>query len=187
MLPEARYDDRTSLLMRELGELTGWSPKKLQHIAEGYTGTMGAYVLAAGDALTRAFGNYGSKPSFRADEIPLLRTVYQGSAPARSSQAMTDFYKLLEQVNSLQATINRYRKEGRYEDATELLQENRQALSGRQQLNAAQKQFRALRNEMQLIMRDRTLTAEGKRERIDRLLARRNNLASQMIHRFEMQ
>ncbi|GAA4493425.1 LPD38 domain-containing protein [Pseudaeromonas paramecii] len=185
--PEARYDDRTSLLMRELGELTGWSPKKLQHIVEGYTGTMGAYVLAAGDALTRAFGNYGSKPSFRADEIPLLRTVYQGSAPARSSQAMTDFYKLLEQVNSLQATINRYRKEGRYEDATELLQENRQALAGRQQLNAAQKQFRALRNEMQLIMRDRTLTAEGKRERVDRLLARRNNLASQMIHRFEMQ
>lgn len=187
VLPEARYDDRTSLLMRELGELTGWSPKKLQHIVEGYTGTMGAYVLAAGDALTRAFGNYGSKPSFRADEIPLLRTVYQGSAPARSSQAMTDFYKLLEQVNSLQATINRYRKEGRYEDATELQQENRQALAGRQQLNAAQKQFRALRNEMQLIMRDRTLTAEGKRERIDRLLARRNNLASQMIHRFEMQ
>lgn len=184
VLPEARYDEQTSLLMRELGELTGFSPKKLQHLVEGYTGTIGAYVLGAGDMLARRMGDYGESASLRADQIPLLRTVYQGSAPARSSQAMSDYYDMLGQVSELYSTIRQYQKEGRTEDARKLIEENRAELAKRPALTTAQKQFRALRNEMELINRSKILTADQKRERLDRLLERRNNLASKLVSRF---
>lgn len=51
---EARYNEQTSLLMRELEEISGLSPKQLEHLLIGYTGTMGSYVMAAADGLIRA-------------------------------------------------------------------------------------------------------------------------------------
>ena len=182
--PEARYDERTSLLMRELGQITGLSPKKLEHIVTGYTGTIGAYVMGAGDAIVRASGDYGAAPAIRADQIPVLKSIYQGSAPAKSSQAMTDFYQLLDEANQVYSTIRQYQKEGRMGDAQEMLEENRNKLAGRKTMTNAQKQFRQIRNEMELIQRDRNLNSDEKRERIDRLLSKRNNFAAKLIKRF---
>lgn len=183
--PEARYDEQTSLMMRELGELTGMSPKKLEHVISGYTGTMGGYVMAMGDSIVRATGDYGDSPALRADQIPILKSVYQGSAPAKATQAMQDFYQMVDEANQVYATILQYRKEGRFDDANALLDENRDKLAGRKTLNKAQLQFRALRNEMSLIQRDKLLNSEQKRDRLDRLLKRRNDFAAQLISRFE--
>jgi hypothetical protein len=182
--PEARYDERTSLLMRELGQITGLSPKKLEHIVTGYTGTMGGYVMAMGDGLVRMMGDYGDAPAIQASQIPMLKSIYQGDGPAKSSQAMTDFYQLLDESNQIYATIRQYNKEGRTDDARELLDENRTKLAGRKSMSHAQKQFTALRNEITLIQRDRILNSDEKRQRIDKLLARRNNMASNLMQRF---
>lgn len=182
--PEARYDERTSLLMREFGQITGLSPKKLEHIVTGYTGTIGAYVVGICDAIVRASGDYGAAPAIRADQIPVLKSIYQGSAPAKSSQAMTDFYQLLDEANQVYSTIRQYQKEGRMGDAQEMLEENRNKLAGRKTMTNAQKQFRQIRNEMELIQRDRNLNSDEKRERIDRLLSKRNNFAAKLIKRF---
>ena len=45
---EARYNEQTSLMMREL-ESPGYVTQKLEHLLIGYTGTMGSYVMAAAD------------------------------------------------------------------------------------------------------------------------------------------
>ncbi|MDD2341425.1 MAG: hypothetical protein PHV54_00865 [Tolumonas sp.] len=185
VLPEARYDNNTSLLMRNLGELTGFSPKRLEHIVLGYTGTMGAYVMGLSDMIVHAVGDYGQSPAIRADQIPLIKAVYQGTSPARNTQAMQDFYSLLNEANQLYATVKEYRKEGRDEDATKLFNENQKTISTRKALNNAQLQFRAIRNEMALIERDKLLDSDQKRERIDALLKRRNNMAAQLVTRFE--
>ncbi|HHY0315029.1 TPA: LPD38 domain-containing protein [Yersinia enterocolitica] len=42
LMAGARYNDQTSLLMREIGEATNMSPKMLDHIVMGYTGSLGA-------------------------------------------------------------------------------------------------------------------------------------------------
>ncbi|WP_395756051.1 hypothetical protein OT793_17715 [Edwardsiella ictaluri] len=57
MLSGARYDQRTSLLARQAGEQFGWSPKKIDHLITGYTGTLGAYVLGAMDIVLRGMGS----------------------------------------------------------------------------------------------------------------------------------
>ncbi|WP_439830962.1 LPD38 domain-containing protein [Aeromonas caviae] len=177
---EARYNEQTSLLMRELGELTGFSPKQLEHLVIGYTGTMGSYVMAAADGLIRA-ARPGESASWRADEIPLVKAVYRGTGPAKSTQHMEEFYRMLNEVNQLKRTVDQYRSEGLTEKVNELLEEQGGILKSRRSLSRTQQQIRVVRNKIELIQRDRTLTAEEKRRRIDEMLARRNDLVYQAV------
>ncbi len=179
---EARYNEQTSLLMRELGELTGFSPKQLEHLVIGYTGTMGSYVMAAADGLIRA-ARPGESASWRADEIPLVKAVYRGTGPAKSTQHMEEFYRMLNEVNQLKRTIDQYRSEGLTDKASELLEEQGGILKSRRSLSRTQQQVRVVRNKIELIQRDRTLAAEEKRRRIDEMLARRNDLVYQAVNK----
>lgn len=179
---EARYNEQTSLLMRELGELTGFSPKQLEHLVIGYTGTMGSYVMAAADGLIRA-ARPGESASWRADEIPLVKAVYRGTGPAKSTQHMEEFYRMLNEVNQLKRTVDQYRSEGLTDKANELLEEQGGILKSRRSLSRTQQQVRVVRNKIELIQRDRTLAAEEKRRRIDEMLARRNDLVYQAVNR----
>ncbi|WP_421213449.1 LPD38 domain-containing protein [Aeromonas dhakensis] len=179
---EARYNEQTSLLMRELGELSGFSPKQLEHLVIGYTGTMGSYVMAAADGLIRA-ARPGESASWRADEIPLVKAVYRGTGPAKSTQHMEEFYRMLNEVNQLKRTVDQYRSEGLTDKANELLDEQGGILKARRSLSRTQQQVRVVRNRIELIQRDRTMNAEEKRQRIDELLARRNDLVYQAVNK----
>ena len=179
---EARYNEQTSLMMRELGETLGMSPKKLEHLLIGYTGTMGSYVMAAADGLIRA-SRPGESASWRADEIPLVKAVYRGTGPAKSTQHMEEFYRMLNEVNQLKRTVDQYRSEGLTDKANELLEEQGGILKSRRSLSRTQQQVRVVRNKIELIQRDRTMAAEEKRRRIDELLARRNDLVYQAVNK----
>ncbi len=176
---EARYNEQTSLLMRELCELSGFSPKQLEHLVIGYTGTMGSYVMAVADGLIRA-ARPGESASWRADEIPLVKAVYRGTGPAKSTQHMEEFYRMLNEVNQLKRTVDQYRSEGLTEKANELLDEQGGILKLRRNLSRTQQQIRVVRNRIELIQRDKTMGVEEKRQRIDELLARRNNVVYQV-------
>lgn len=178
---EARYNEQTSLLMRELGELSGLSPKQLEHLVIGYTGTIGSYVMAAADGLIRG-AQPGESASWRADEIPLVKAVYRGTGPAKSTQHMEEFYRMLNEVNQLKRTVNQYRSEGLTDKANELLEEQGGILKSRRSLSSTQQQVRVVRNKIELIQRDRTMTAGEKRRRIDELLDRRNGLVYQAVN-----
>ncbi|MFL9704671.1 LPD38 domain-containing protein [Aeromonas veronii] len=182
VMAEARYDEQTSLLMRELGELSGFSPKQLEHLVIGYTGTIGSYVMATADGLIRA-SRPGESASWRADEIPLVKAVYRGTGPAKSTQHMEEFYRMLSEVNQLKRTVDQYRSEGLDDKANELLEEQGGILKSRRSLSRTQQQVRVVRNKIELIQRDRTMNAEEKRKRIDELLARRNDLVYQAVNK----
>ncbi|MFQ1691272.1 LPD38 domain-containing protein [Aeromonas veronii] len=179
---EARYNEQTSLLMRELGELSGFSPKQLEHLVIGYTGTIGGYVMATADGLIRA-SRPGESASWRADEIPLVKAVYRGTGPAKSTQHMEEFYRMLSEVNQLKRTVDQYRSEGLDDKANELLEEQGGILKSRRSLSRTQQQVRVVRNKIELIQRDRSMNAEEKRKRIDELLARRNDLVYQAVNK----
>ncbi|WP_447766943.1 LPD38 domain-containing protein [Aeromonas veronii] len=181
LIAEARYNEQTSLLMRELGELSGFSPKQLEHLVIGYTGTMGSYVMAAADGLIRTT-QPGESAAWRADEIPLLKAIYRGAGPAKTTQHLEEFYQMLNEVNQLKRTIDQYRREGRIEAANTLLASSGELLKSRQSLGRTQQKIRVVRNKIELIQRDKTLDAEQKRRRIDELLARRNDLAYQAVN-----
>ncbi|CQD36025.1 LPD38 domain-containing protein [Yersinia mollaretii] len=183
LLAGARYNDQTSLLMREVGEATNMSPKMLDHIVMGYTGSLGGYVMGATNLLMRNLKDYGETPAMRLDEMPVIKSFFRGSDPAKSTQFTEDFYRMMTEANQINSTINSFRKQGRGDDASELIEENRGKLSQRQGLTATQKQVKALNAQIEMMRRDRILTADQKREKIDRLMATRNKLIQQAVER----
>ncbi|QKJ87390.1 hypothetical protein PMPD1_2448 [Paramixta manurensis] len=183
LLASARYNDHTSMIARKAGEAFGWSPKKIDHIITGYTGTLGAYVLGASDMLIRGMGDYGETPALRTDELPVLKSFLRGSDPAKSTQFTEDFYQMMQKANEVYSTINAFRKQGRFDDAQELQEENRKELSQRKGLNATQKQVRALNGMIEMVKSDRILSADEKKDRINKLLARRNKIVQQAVQR----
>lgn len=185
LIAGARYNDQTSLLMREIGEATNLSPKMLDHIIQGYTGSLGAYVMGATNIMMRGMQDNGETASMRLDEMPVIKSLLRGYGddPAKSTQFSEDFYRMMTQVNQINSTINSYRKQGRIEDAQELQAENRDKLSQRKGLTATQTEIRQLNNRIELVRIDRLLTAEQKRERIDRFMAQRNKLVQQAVER----
>jgi len=67
--------------------------------------------------------------------------------------------------------------------ARELLEEQGGILKSRRSLSRTQQQVRVVRNKIELIQRDRKMTAEEKRRRIDEMLARRNDLVYQAVNK----
>lgn len=183
LIAGARYNDQTSLLMREVGEATNMSPKMLDHIVMGYTGSLGSYVMGATNLLMRNLKDYGETPAMRLDEMPVIKSFFRGSDPAKSTQFTEDFYRMMTEANQINSTINSFRKQGRGDDANELIEDNRGKLSQRQGLTATQKQVKALNAQIEMMRRDRILTADQKREKIDRLMATRNKLVQQAVER----
>ncbi|MCW2473667.1 LPD38 domain-containing protein [Candidatus Symbiopectobacterium sp. NZEC151] len=183
LIAEARYNDQTSLLMRGIGQATGLSPKMLDHIVQGYTGTLGAYVLGAGNIVARQFTDAGETPTLRLDELPVIKSFLRGADPAKSTQFADDFYRMVSQANQISRTINAYREQGRSADARALQEDNRGLLSKRQALTRTQKAIRQLNDRIEMVRIDRTLNAQEKRERIDRMMGQRNKLYQQAVER----
>ncbi|HGM6885884.1 TPA: hypothetical protein ACKQDQ_001949 [Serratia marcescens] len=142
-------------------------------------------MMGASNILMRGMQDNGETASMRLDEMPVIKSLLRGYGddPAKSTQFSEDFYRMMTQVNQIQSTINSYRKQGRIEDAQELQAENREKLSQRKELTATQTELRQLKNRIELVRIDRILTAEQKRERIDRFMAQRNKLVQQAVER----
>lgn len=185
LLPEARYDERTSLIARGLGSITGTSPKQIEHLVRGYFGTLGMYVLGMADTVVRTGGDYGEQPAKYWNEYPVLSAVFGGdvNVPPRYTSYMNDFYHYVNQVSEIAATAKSYEEEGKNAQAAQLLHDNAKLLAYKPKLNAVQKEIRQMKAQMDLIMQDRTKDADWKRERLDRLVRNRNALIQSVVER----
>ena len=182
-LPEARYDERTSALAKAAGQLTGpalgISPKQLDHLVTGYTGTMGAYVLAMGDLVAGAMTK-GEMPTARVGDLPIAKVLYRGDEP-RSTRYQAEFYDMMQEADQLYRTMRYYRQEGRVDAAEQLLDANRAKLRHRPALGLARQQLGALRKQMDAVYRNTEMTGDQKRERLNDLQLRSNQVAERVV------
>ena len=103
-LPEhLQYDDRTPDLAKYLGEVTGFSPKKIEHILFGFTGNMGKGTMRVADTVI------GDKKAALppADWIPLVGGFSR--IPYRNPKIINDYY---EQLDAQQKWYNEYKLTG---------------------------------------------------------------------------
>lgn len=182
-LPAARYDDRTSAIGKALGQLTGpalgISPKQLDHLVQGYTGTLGGYVLSL-SSLVADLGNPGERPDSSASRWPVLKVLYGGSDP-RSTQYHTDFYDMLSEADQIYRTVRSYREEGRMEEAAALMSDQADKLKHRRALGMARQQFGAIRKRMGEIYDDSRMSGAEKRRQLNALQLQSNEIAARMV------
>ena len=112
-LPEPlQYDSRTLGIAKYIGEVTGNSPKKVEHLLFGFTGNMGKGFLKASDVV---FGDKkASMPAL--DWIPILGSFAR--IPYKNPKIVNDYY---EQLDEQTKRHNEYKLTGKkpegYDDA----------------------------------------------------------------------
>lgn len=177
-LPGARYSAYTSATAKAVGRLTGQtigvSPKQLEHLWRGYTGSLGMYALGVADTAVRAMNDAPPRPEWRIDDMPVVRSFLRAE-PARSTRYMTEFYELYTDVNQIYRTVREYRRNGNEEAARALLKENLPKLQARDALRGAAERNSAIRRHMEEVYRSEEMTPAEKRREIDELLTLRND------------
>ncbi|WP_031485682.1 LPD38 domain-containing protein [Maridesulfovibrio frigidus] len=173
--PGAQRDHRTSETAALIGEKTGTSPKRIEHLVNGYFGTLGVYVMSMADIVTREMVDAPELPSRRLDDMPLIKSFFR-STPSRHSCHLTELYDMVEQADELYSTVMNYAKTGEADKAKALVKDpdNRKILAKRQPYNQLRRALAQIETAMRQIHRSRKLTPDEKRVRIDGLLEKRN-------------
>lgn len=86
-----------------LGKLR--SPKHLEHLYLGYTGTFGKYMLMAADAVTRSMMDYPLPPKWEAQDWPVRGSFDRGDNPPRRTKYEREVYRLLDKVTAVQGSL----------------------------------------------------------------------------------
>ena len=185
-LPSERVGPTTPEAARLLSKASGetLSPNQISQLLEGYLGTLGGYALTAFDVMasemglipTRPTGVFGSSPPAKfAEALGFGR--FRKPSPDPSNRWIGEFYELKNEVDTVYATINMLRRDGRSEQANELMDENKGLLRFRPQLNAMNEQLRIANLEIRRIRLSDKLTGDQKTKRLNTLFVRRNNIA----------
>lgn len=159
----------TSEMAKFIGAELGISPIKIDHVLNGYGGTIGGYVLAGVDTMLRSkmiTGDDASKmPSLRAYEYPLMKRFF---ASKEGSGLREDAYDLYREINKIVTTSNKLRKEGRMDELEAYLGSRQHILALKSPVYSAKKRLDVVRKQRDAILRA-DMDAERKREMLDDL------------------
>ncbi|MDR3354939.1 MAG: hypothetical protein LBO21_07860, partial [Synergistaceae bacterium] len=104
--PELQYAAYTSGVSKLMGEYTGISPLKIDHVLRGIGGTLGSEALKATSGQLSSENREQISPS----EWAFVRTLFM--QPYASSESMDRFYELAEQTSRAKAGFDVKRKGG---------------------------------------------------------------------------
>lgn len=199
--PVDQFDARTSLTVRAMASFmdalltpvmgkTGAdvlrSPKRLEHLVNGYFGGLGAFVLGASDMVLRPLGNEPQAPERKLGELPIIRSFYGGSGEKRTRYE-SELYEVMKQGNKLHASLKQIAEEGGNVSAAkaELSHDDIVALANRKGLTALTKEFGKLNKAAEKVRINRVMSSSDKQRELDNIQRRKNILAQRAMKRVE--
>ena len=85
--PAHQFDTNTSNIAKLFGQMTGWSPLKIDYLIQGYLGTMGRFAAHV--------PNYVERGGIGLDEMPMIRRfVFE---PYKNPQIVKDYYEAYDE------------------------------------------------------------------------------------------
>lgn len=159
--PGFRYRDNTTELAKEVGELTGFSPVKMEYLIRGYTGGMGMALLAA---LSAPFGSSGPEAATkRLSDLPVLGTLFQ---PKDAAGIIDATYERMKQVNQVKETYEGLIEKGRQADAQKYIatRMDEMALAS---VAGSFREYMGQITEFERGIKASSMTPEQKREKLD--------------------
>jgi len=132
----------TTQFAKWLGQATGASPLKIEHIMKGYAGSLGIVTIDMVDHILRnplITGDFAdSMPTWTMATNPAFRRFF---AKEEGTGLSEDFYEMDKYVGQAVQTLNKLEKEGRME-------EYQKFLYGREHLVDLQKDFNSISNDL---------------------------------------
>jgi len=160
------------------------SPIQADHLIQGYLGQVGAWGAGIMDTLWRS-ANGETEPAKHWHEYQPIRRFYRDlDTPAAYTRYSTLFYEGLKEAGRVYADVKELRDLGRLDEARQVLQEKRDMLALRQQLNQVQRRLTKINVRMDAV-RLGGLDADAKRRELDRLQVIKNRLTEMAGKRVE--
>jgi hypothetical protein len=188
LLPPAQFDTYTSKLIIDMAhaapdDAPDWmrSPKKLEYLIKGYTGSLGAMVLEGVDDIYRATGNAPDAPTKKMSEMYILRDYIQTGA-VKTSKQNDLFYDMVSEVGKLSSTLMAAKDYDMSEYRT-MKAENRDKLSARKALNKYSKRMSDISKEIKDVF-ESDLSPDMKALKKDRLIEKKNKLAQEAVDKY---
>jgi len=165
-----------SKAMNVLGDKATLSPVQIQHLVRGYFGWLGTSVLGATDMLvTRNLLDTPEKPDWRLDEYPVLK-AFMEQTPKRHAKYASEFYENMRTVNQAYNAMKQYRKDNNHEAVKKSNAEHGEQFKHRHLFSREARKISKINKTIAVIYKSRILTGAQKKERIDKLNKRKNDI-----------
>lgn len=182
---EDRYNAYTSDVAKLIGEAFGTSPKKIEHVIKGYTGTLGGYVLGIADGVARQIMGVESADT-PISRYPVIKAFYQSDTPKTATKYQDEFYDALETATQAYGSYKRAVEEGDVVRQQELKEDEAKSLSSRVHLSRVQRQLSQLSKQAEMVNNNQALTGAQKRERLEDITRKKNALYQGAYVRFKL-
>jgi len=157
--PEFQVGPSTSEVAKQLGSALGLSPLKIDHILQGYTGTIGMYLVQVTDSVLNANDN-SPNASKRFEQLPIIKR-FALDPEARGN--ITQFYALKNATDQAVTTLNFLERSGDAEAYAKYFEENAGLLANKNYVNSIEKQMKKYR-EMRAMVQAAEMTGDEKRD-----------------------
>jgi len=176
--PGLQASPQTNELFRVIGEAFNISPTKIEHVINGYTGTLGGYVLDIVDSLTRTAtgspyipNNIFSNPTNFA-QYPLIKRLVVDNKKMGGLQQQ--FYELRGEVDRAVATINSFKQEKRFDELRAYKSDVKGLMNVKGRVRALERYLDNWRKKRDRLMRRTDISVMVKAEMIQDLEAERD-------------
>ena len=163
LAPQFQFGAGTSELAKKLGKELNYSPQKIDNLIRGYTGTMGTYAMMMIDAGLTQEGD-SVKATKRMEQLPVIKRFFAGDMGTISA-----YYDLKEEVDTVVKTVNTLQRTGNSDDLRPYLEENKKLYALKNYVATLDTTMKQLNQAGKMINASKTMTADEKREALDRL------------------
>lgn len=185
--PDQRFNASTTEGAKILGQyLPGLSPIQIDYLAKAYLGTAPILALQAAGSLF-AKESAVEKPEPRLSQNAVFGSMFQRKFGGADADVV---YKLAQEATQVQTSFNSLKKTGTPEDMRAYLEENRAELAAAPAARKFISNMSKLKTQEDIITNRMNLSAEEKRQRLDKLDETRQTIAKQymqMIKKIESQ
>jgi hypothetical protein len=170
-MPAYQARQSTNEIARLIGEALNISPMKLEHVLQGYTGTLGGYLLDLMDVTARRVTGTPLMPP-NINSIPVVKRLLLDNDKGGGLQQ--SFYELREEVMGATATLNDLRNQGRLDELATYREHNKGLFNVKGQVNAINRFMQNWRRQRDRILRRTDLSPMVKADMLKELEARRD-------------
>lgn len=182
-IPELQYTRYTSEAAKKIGDLTNYSPAKIENLINGWTGTLGRYGLNIVDSVLKGTGITPdiAEPTPKLADYPLARAFVIRNPYGSSSESVNRFYKITEEYTENENYLQEMLKSEDIENFESFKLKHPELLffsdwETGEGYSATARYLRRVSNELSDITKEEdkiyesdTLNADQKREKIDKL------------------
>lgn len=161
------------------------SPLRLQHMIEGYTGTVGQYIVGVTDvAYRKGTGTEKVAPAKKDFDYPVVKTFVRGGV---SGDKYTDrLYQMSEKAGQTYGTLKAYKDQKNLQAYREFKTEKASVLAARKSIEKGVARMQKYNRQTKEIYANDSMSPEAKRAELDALQVKKNELAKELSDKYWM-